>query len=162
MKYNKEEKKPEEEKVFKIMNSNIKVDLVPYVKELMKKNPALKVFIGSDSQNSGRNTTYATVLVFHNNHGGHVIYNKEIVPIVRDRFTRLWMEVERSISIANKLRDSGVENIDCIDLDYNPNPKFFSNKLLDPAVGYVRASGYTPRWKPMSVYASIVADKICK
>jgi predicted RNase H-related nuclease YkuK (DUF458 family) len=72
------------------------------------------------------------------------------------------MEVERSISIANKLRDSGVENIDCIDLDYNPNPKFFSNKLLDPAIGYVRASGYTPRWKPMSVYASIVADKICK
>ena len=160
MKYNKEEKI--EDKVFKIMNSNIKVDLVPYTKELLKKNPALKIYIGTDSQNSGRSTTYATVLVFHNNHGGHVIYNKEIIPIVRDRFSRLWMEVERSIVVANWLRENGVENIDCIDLDYNPNPKYFSNKLLDSAIGYVRASGYDPRWKPMSVYASIVADKICK
>lgn len=156
------EKNIYEEKEFRIMNTHIKIELLTYIKELVKLNPTLKLYIGTDSQNHGRSTTYATVIVFHSGSGGHVIYTKEIIPIVRDRWTKLWMEVDKSVALANYLKENGIENIDTIDLDYNPNPKFWSNRLLDPAIGYVIASGFTPRHKPNAVYASIVADKICK
>lgn len=150
------------EKVFRIMNTHIKVELLAYIKELSKLNPGLKIYIGTDSQNNGIITTYASVIVFHSGHGGHVIYNKEEVPVIRDRFTKLWMEVERSIELANYLRENDIDCVDFIDLDYNPNPKFWSNRLLDAAIGYVVANGFEARWKPQSVYASIVADKLCK
>lgn len=149
-------------KIFRIMNSNIKVDLLSYVKEIYKLNSDIKIYIGTDSQNKGDKTVYASVIVFHSNRGGHVIYNKDVVPVVRDRFTRLWNEVEKSISLANYLKSNDISNIDFIDLDYNPNPKYWSNRVLDSAIGYVIANGFNPRWKPQSVYASIVADKICK
>jgi predicted RNase H-related nuclease YkuK (DUF458 family) len=70
--------------------------------------------------------------------------------------------MKKSVELAKYLKANGIENIDYIDLDYNPNPKFWSNRLLDPAIGYVVASGFTPRWKPDSPISSIVADKICK
>lgn len=143
------------------MGTDIFVDLIPHIKSLNEKNPNLKIYIGSDSQNHRRTTSYATVIVMHNTHGGHVLYFKEDLPIVRDKFTRLWGEVERSIELANILKDHQIP-IDCIDMDYNSDPKFFSNKLLDSAAGYVKSYGYTPRCKPGAVYASIVADKICK
>lgn len=158
----KETKNDYSEKVFRIMNTRIKIDLLTYIQELTKLNNGLKLYIGTDSQNNGRVTTYATVIVFHNGSGGHVIYNKEEIPIVRDRFTKLWMEVDRSVGLANYLKANGVDCVDFIDLDYNPNPKFWSNRVLDSAIGYVIANGFEARWKPQSVYASIVADKLCK
>lgn len=149
------------EYIYKIMGTDIVVDLIPHIQSLKSKNPELKIYIGSDSQNHKRTTTYATVIVLHNNHGGHVLFHKEIIPIVRDKFTRLWNEVERSIYLAKILEEDYIET-DFIDMDYNPDPKYFSNKLLDSAVGYVKSYGFNPRCKPQAVYASIVADKICK
>lgn len=158
----KEVKNDYSEKVFRIMNTKIEIELLSYIKELTKLNPGLKLYIGTDSQNSGIKTVYASVIVFHDGAGGHVIYNKEEVPIVRDRFTKLWLEVERSIGLATYLKNNGVSCIDYIDLDYNPNPKFWSNRVLDSAIGYVRASGFEARYKPHAPFATIVADKICK
>ena len=149
------------DKICKIMGTDIVVDLIPHIQSLKSKNPELKIYVGSDSQNHKRTTTYATVLVLPNNHGGHVLFHKEIIPIVRDKFTRLWNEVEKSVNLAKTLEENNIK-INFIDMDYNPDPKFFSNKVLDSAIGYVISYGYIPRHKPHAVYASIVADKICK
>jgi len=90
--------------VYKIMGTDIIVDLIPHIQSLKSINPELKIYIGSDSQNHKRNTTYATVIVLHNNHGGHVLFFKETSPMIRDKFTRLWGEVERSVELASLLK----------------------------------------------------------
>jgi predicted RNase H-related nuclease YkuK (DUF458 family) len=50
------------------------VDLIPYIHAWMESNPGHKIYIGCDSQNKGRTTTYATVIVLHYpSGGGHVL-----------------------------------------------------------------------------------------
>ncbi len=80
---------------------------------------------------------------------------------MRDKFTRLWGEVERSVEVSNMLRDGGL-TIKSIDLDFNEDPKYNSNTVLRSAVGYVEASGFTARWKPHNAFSVRVADQICK
>jgi predicted RNase H-related nuclease YkuK (DUF458 family) len=123
----------------------------------------IKIYVGSDSQNIGNKTIYAMVIVLHyGNNGGHVIYSKKYVDRIRDRFVRLWKEVEDSIQLAKYLEDNGIQKPDFVDLDFNPDPKFQSNTVLRSALGYVESMGYKPRCKPYAVSATYVADKICK
>ena len=147
---------------FKSLSNGNKIDLIPYVKEFLSKNTNTTIFIGSDSQNT-RNTTYAVVIVLHNpNKGGHVLYAKNTVPVITDRFTRLWKEVEYSLQTANFLVNNGIQKPAFIDIDLNPDPKYKSNQVLRAALGYVESMGYTPRCKPEAMVATYVADAICK
>jgi predicted RNase H-related nuclease YkuK (DUF458 family) len=73
---------------FKSLTTRNEIDLIPYIKDFLSKNSNTSIFIGSDSQNT-RNTTFATVIVLHNTRkGGHILYVKDIVPLIRDRFSR--------------------------------------------------------------------------
>ena len=147
---------------FKSLSNGNKIDLIPYVKEFLSKNTNTTIFIGSDSQNT-RSTTYAIVIVLHNpGKGGHVLYAKNTVPVITDRFTRLWKEVEYSLQTANFLVNNGVQKPAFIDIDLNPDPKYKSNQVLRAALGYVESMGYTPRCKPEAMVATYVADAICK
>lgn len=141
-------------------------DIFGYIKEKIQLVPETKLYVGTDSQNGRRSTTYATVIVLHynehdNGKGAHVLYSKEVLPKMRDRFARLWGEVERSVEVSNMLRDGGL-TIKNIDLDFNEDPKWQSNTVLRSAVGYVEASGYKARWKPHNAFSVRVADQICK
>ena len=141
-------------------------DVFSYIKNLLNEKPGTKLYVGTDSQNSRRMTTYATVIVMHMNEndsgkGAHVLYSKEYLPKMRDRFSRLWGEVERSVEVSNMLRDGGLD-IKNIDLDFNEDPKYNSNTVLRSAVGYVEASGFKARWKPHSAVACRAADSLCK
>lgn len=136
-------------------------DLAQYVKDYYKRHNGqrLELYLGCDSQNKIK-TTYATTLVFNiNTSGCHVIYRKEVVPIITDMWTRLWGEAERSLETALYLRENGIE-IDTIDLDYNVDPKFKSNKLVNAAVGYVESLGFKARIKPELLPAVYAADNI--
>lgn len=85
---------------FKKLTSNQTFELVDYVKEYVEANREydMKMYLGCDSQTKGIVTTYATTLVFHvATSGCHVIYKKEVVPVVRDIWTRLWKETELSV-----------------------------------------------------------------
>lgn len=62
-------------------------------------------------------------------------------------WTRLWKEAEKSVEVALYLREHGIE-IDTVDLDYNIDPAFGSNKLVKAAVGYVESLGFKARCKP--------------
>ena len=147
---------------FKSLSTRNEIDLIPYIKDFLSKNSNTSIFIGSDSQNT-RNTTFVTVIVLHNaGKGGHVLYVKDIVPLIRDRFSKLWNEVEYSLQIANYLVENGIPKPNFIDIDLNPDPKYKSNQVLRAALGYVESMGYTPRCKPNAVVASYVADAICK
>jgi predicted RNase H-related nuclease YkuK (DUF458 family) len=147
---------------FKSLSTRKEVDLIPYVKQFLSENPDTTIFIGCDSQNE-RYTTYATVIVLHNlGKGGHVLYAKEVLPKINDRFTRLWNEVEYSLQVAEHLTAHGIQKPNGIDLDLNPDPKYKSNQVLRAALGYVESMGYVPRCKPNAMVASHVADALCK
>jgi predicted RNase H-related nuclease YkuK (DUF458 family) len=147
------------EKRFKRLADHQYVDLVPYLESKMTDD--VKIYIGADSQNIGEKTHYATVIVLHyGNSGGHVLYNKEAVPRVRDSFARLWKEVEYSIEVAMYLSDQGLPRATYIDLDLNPDPRYQSNTVLRAAMGYVESLGFKPRIKPNAAAASCCADHL--
>lgn len=138
------------------------MDLTSYVKGIVGSSNNIKIYVGSDSQNFGLFTTYATVVVLHyGSNGAHVLYCRERVPRVRDTFERLWDEVERSLMVAEHLLSAGIPKVDYIDLDFNPDPIYRSNSILRSAVGYVESMGYVARTKPYAAAASTCADAIC-
>lgn len=159
-------------RTFKSLTNRQKIDLVPYIQNYLLENTDTEIFIGCDSQNRGRVTSYATVIVLHNKgRGGHVLYTKEDVPRTKFgrqtaktevEFQRLWTEVEHSIETAEYLKSNGIKRAAFIDIDLNPDPQFKSNQALRAALGYVESLGYSVRCKPDAVSATYVADKLCK
>lgn len=147
---------------FKKLTSSEQFDLAEYTKRYLEANKGYKVkmYLGCDSQTKADKTTYATTLVFHvESSGCHIIYKKEVVPVIRDMWNRLWKETELSVKAALYLRENGIE-IDTIDLDYNIDPIHDSNRLVKAAVGYVESLGFKARVKPELLPAVYAADTI--
>jgi predicted RNase H-related nuclease YkuK (DUF458 family) len=147
--------------LFKKLTDDEYFELADYVKEYLAthKYETLSMYLGCDSHNRLR-TTYATTLVFNISATGcHVIYKKEIVPLISDMWTRLWGEAERSVNTALYLRENGIE-IDTIDLDYNVDSAHRSNKLVAAAVGYIESLNFNARIKPDLLPAAYAADNI--
>jgi len=147
---------------FKKLTGNEQFDLAEYTKRYLDTNKDynVKMYLGCDSQTKADKTTYATTLVFHvESSGCHVIYKKEVVPVIRDMWNRLWKETELSVEAAIYLRENGIE-IDTIDLDYNIDPIHDSNRLVKAAVGYVESLGFKARVKPELLPAVYAADTI--
>jgi predicted RNase H-related nuclease YkuK (DUF458 family) len=150
------------ERIFKSLGNRKEVDLIPYLKEKLSGNQKISIYIGCDSQTIAQDTFYACVIVLHyERNGGHVIYSREKVSKIKDRFTKLWREVEISMEVADFLRENGIEAT-YIDIDLNPDPRFRSNSILRAALGFVESKGYAARCKPHAIAASCCADKLCK
>ena len=81
------------------------------------------------------------------------------MPEIKDMWTRLWKECEKSVDVALYLRKHDIE-IDTIDLDYNIDPTKKSNKLVKAAVGYVESLGFRARYKPDLLPGVYAADNI--
>lgn len=149
-------------RIFRTMHAHEPVDLLMHVQEITRKNPEIKVFVGTDSQNYHQSTVYvSTVVLRYQNNGAHVLYQKEKVAKITDRWTRLWDELNRSIDLAGYLRNEGGIHVSQIDLDFNSDPKFFSHKLLPAAVGYVQSMGYRAKSKPDLLMATWAANVLC-
>lgn len=149
-------------RIFKTMNNHVPIHLLDYVAGSIEKNPNLKVYVGTDSQNYKKTTVYvSTVVLRYEQNGAQVLYEREYVDKITDRWTRLWNELQRSIDLACYLREEGGFKIEQIDLDYNSDPKYFSNKLFSAAVGYVQAMGYEPKAKPDMLMATWAANVLC-
>ena len=147
--------------LFRIMNNGAEVSLIEHAQQLIRSTPDLQIFVGSDSQNRSGSTTFATTVVFrYANNGAHVLYQKEKANRVNDLWTRLWSELERSIAVAEYLKESGVQ-VHRIDMDYNSDPMFASNKVWSVAVGYLKSMGYRSSSKPDLLIASWAANVIC-
>ena len=152
-----------ENRVFKKIVTGEEVVLLDYVKTYMEKNPDTKIYVGCDSQSFAKKTIYVTTVVFRQgSRGAHVIYRKESIPRVKDMWTKLWGELNRSIDIAGYLKVEGDVDIHQIDLDYNTNPRYKSNMVLKAAVGYVENLGYKYAVKPQTLMAISVANDLCR
>jgi predicted RNase H-related nuclease YkuK (DUF458 family) len=147
---------------YRILATETLVSLDTYLSHYLSENPDAQIIIGCDSKNRDSETVYGLVIVLYKEKkGGHVLYAKQRMPRIRDRWSRLWKEVEFSVALANELQEKGFPKVKFIDLDLNPDPRFKSNDVVRAAVGLVESMGYEARTKPYSLCASYAADKVC-
>jgi predicted RNase H-related nuclease YkuK (DUF458 family) len=148
---------------FKKIGGEDVVDLLSYTRAIVDKNPDVKIYVGCDSQTYSSKTVYVTTVVFrYDSRGAHVIYRREVIPRVKDLWSKLWGELNRAIDIAGYLKFEGKIEIHQIDLDYNTSPKYKSNIVLKAAVGYVESMGYNYAVKPESLIAISAANELCR
>jgi predicted RNase H-related nuclease YkuK (DUF458 family) len=147
---------------FRIMSSGKPIELERYLADYLAVHPECEVHIGSDSQNFRVHTVYATAIVLrHPGKGAHVLYTKSRVPKIKDIFSKLWGELERSIQLAEYLQNELLIEVLQIDLDYNEDESYPSNKVLNAASGYVQSLGYTVKAKPDLLMAVWAANVLC-
>ncbi len=122
-------------RLFKDINGN-NIDPVDHTLSILKEYPHAKIHIGSDSQNVGKKTNY-------------------------DIWKRLWLEAEYSIKVAEWLTNQVSIQVE-IDMDYNSDESFKSNKLISATKGWANSLGYKVNVKPNNQIATRAADYHCK
>ena len=141
-------------------------DVISLVQEYV--NCGSKIFIGSDSFVSGKETCFATTLCLHGGtYGGRYFFYKESLPKNMHKLlvTRITEETRRSIELAEILMTS--HNFRCEDmelhLDVSPfNANNGTSRLSDMMKGYVQGYGLSCRLKPNAWASQSVADKHSK
>ena len=122
----------------------------------------LKVCIGTDSQVHGKETEFATVIVFlREKHGGFMFINNERTTKQYSIKERMLVEVAKSIEIAYELCNLFTEyDVDMeVHADINTNPQFKSNEALREAMGYILGMGFAFKAKPEAFASSCCANK---
>jgi predicted RNase H-related nuclease YkuK (DUF458 family) len=123
----------------------------------------LKVCIGTDSQVKGKETEFATVIVFiRKGKGGFMYIHNEITKQKMSIKQRMLMEVARSIEVAYALCSLfTLYEVDMeVHADINTNPNFRSNNALKEAMGYIIEMGFAFRAKPYAFASSSCANKV--
>lgn len=149
-------------------------DAVQYTKKFLADNSDtdVRIYVGCDSQNIKRKpwSGYITAIAFHTGTkdgndfygtGVHIIYKADKCKKIRDTWTKLWKEVEKTMEIAEALRDASIL-VYQIDLDFNQDEGHDSNRLVAAGEGLFRGLGYNVKSKPDDLLASRAADHIIK
>ena len=151
----------------KLSGERIKVPIaVEVANVLMREHAAgheMKVCIGTDSQVKGRETEFATVIVFiRKGKGGFMYIHNESTKQRMSIKQRMLMEVQKSIEVAyglcNVFSRFGVDME--LHADINTNPNFKSNDALKEAMGYIVGMGFAFKAKPEAFASSNCANKV--
>ncbi|RYY60900.1 MAG: hypothetical protein EOO05_08285 [Chitinophagaceae bacterium] len=151
----------------KFNGDSIDLPIINEVENAIKRETAagfrLKVCIGTDSQVKGKETEFATVIVFlREGRGGFMFIHNDRT---RQQFSikeRMLTEVAKSIDIAYQLCNLFTEyNVDMeVHADINTNPHFKSNDALKEAMGYILGMGFAFKAKPEAFASSSCANKV--
>ena len=134
-----------------------KINPITYTLKIIEKYPDVKIHVGTDSHSLNDNTRYITAIAYRFNQSGvHYIYFKNNFPKIIDKWERLWKETELSIEIAQILNNREI-NIE-IDMDYNSDERYYSNKLVSVAKGWANSLGFKVNIKPFNQIATSAAD----
>ncbi len=148
-------------RIFKDINGN-RIDPIQHTLNILKEHPNVQIHIGSDSQNVGKSSKYATVIAYRFGHRGvHYILSKKVEILITDMWIRLWKEAEMSIDVAEWLTHQVSVKVE-IDMDYNSDENFKSNKLISATKGWANSLGYKVNIKPNNQIATRAADYHCK
>jgi uncharacterized protein len=123
----------------------------------------LKVCIGTDSQAKGKETDFATVIVFvRKGKGGFMYIRNETTSQKMYIKERMLIEVGKSIEVAYALCNIfTMYNVDMeVHADINTNPNFKSNDALKEAMGYIQGMGFAFKAKPEAFASSSCANKV--
>ena len=145
----------------------LSLPIIQAVENAIKKETAagyrLKVCIGTDSQVKGRETEFATVIVFlREGHGGFMFIHNEKTRHGYSIKERMLLEVAKSIEVAYELCNLFTEyHVDMeVHADINTNPQFKSNDALKEATGYILGMGFAFKAKPEAFASSSCANKV--
>jgi uncharacterized protein len=133
------------------------------IKRETEKGYRLKVCIGTDSQVKGKETEFATVIVFlREGQGGFMFIHNEKTLQPFTIKERMLTEVARSIEIAYELCHLFTQyDVDMeVHADINTNPQFKSNDALKEAMGYILGMGFAFKAKPEAFASSSCANKV--
>jgi uncharacterized protein len=123
----------------------------------------LKVCIGTDSQVKGKETEFATVIVFiRKGKGGFMYIHNETTTQKMSIKERMLLEVAKSIEVAYPLCNIFSRySVDMeVHADINTNPSFKSNDALKDAMGYIMGMGFVFKAKPDAFASSCCANKV--
>ena len=151
----------------KLSGERIKIPIADEVSNvLMREREAgheIKVCIGTDSQVKGKETEFATVIVFiRRGKGGFMYIHNEITKQRMSIKQRMLMEVGKSIEVAYVLCNIFSRfSVDMeVHADINTNPNFKSNDALKEAMGYIVGMGFAFKAKPEAFASSNCANKV--
>lgn len=151
----------------KFNGESIQLPIVLAVEDAIKREVAagikLKVCIGTDSQVKGKETEFATVIVFlRERNGGFMFIHNDRTTHKYSIKERMLVEVAKSIEIAYELCNLfTLYNVDMeVHADINTNPQFKSNEALREAMGYILGMGFAFKAKPEAFASSSCANKI--
>lgn len=148
-------------RVFKTVKGE-PVDVVKHTVDILKDCPYVEIHVGTDSQNHRNHTVYSVVIAYrYGNRGVHYIFSNSKVPKIKDRWTRLWKEVELSIETAESLTQKVKVKVE-IDFDFNVDERHFSSLLVQAASGWATGLGYKVNIKPDNQIATRAADHNCR
>ncbi len=147
---------------FKKFGTGQPVNLARIAKQLNNYKGALEIHLGTDSQNIGGKTIYATTLVvWYPGNGANVFYIKQKMPKVQDQWSRLWKEIEMSVEVGLYLKENVNFPIHFINMDYNTDENFPSSKVYKAAKGYAESVGFKAKAKPELMPATWAANTLC-
>ena len=150
------------QKIFRNRDGKTITNIVSYTLDIMRVCPNAKIHIGTDSQNHKKYTTYVVVIAFRmGTNGVHCIYHKVRERKIKDRWTRLWKEVEMTMEVAKWLSEKISIQIE-VDFDFNGDAKHYSHKLISSAQGWAESLGFKSNVKPHNQIATWAADMACK
>jgi predicted RNase H-related nuclease YkuK (DUF458 family) len=151
----------------KLSGEWIKIPIADEVTNVLKREREagheMKVCIGTDSQVKGKETEFATVIVFiRKGKGGFMYIHNEISKQRMSIKQRMLMEVGKSIEVAYPLCNIFSRySVDMeVHADINTNPNFKSNDALKEAMGYIVGMGFAFKAKPEAFASSNCANKI--
>jgi predicted RNase H-related nuclease YkuK (DUF458 family) len=78
-----------------------------------------------------------------------------------DLWTKLLGETERSVALASLILHECNLRVEQIDLDYNTDPSYPSQKLISASSGYIASLGFRAKAKPNLLMAAWAADVLC-
>jgi hypothetical protein len=151
----------------KFNGESIQLPIKSAVEDAIKKEIAegrkLKVCIGTDSQVKGKDTEFATVIVFlRERAGGFMFIHNDKTTYKYSIKERMLVEVAKSIEVAYELCDLfTIYDVDMeVHADINTNPHFKSNEALREAMGYILGMGFAFKAKPEAFASSSCANKV--
>lgn len=146
-----------------IINGDIKAAVENVIINETTNGKKLKVCIGTDSQQKGDETEFATVIVFLREGSGGFMYisNSSTTQAYKIK-ERMLLEVAKSIEIAYELCELFTTyHVDMeVHADINTNPNFASNVALRDAMGYIMGMGFAFKAKPNAFASSSCANKM--
>jgi predicted RNase H-related nuclease YkuK (DUF458 family) len=138
------------------------VTIDDHTHNILKVYPNCTIHVGTDSQNSKKNTTFCTVVAYRlGTRGVHYVYSIKREPRIRDLWSRLYKEAEYSIEVA-QLLDQHLNVKLQIDMDYNNDIGRKSNNVITAAKGWASSLGYKVNVKPDELIATKAADYHCR
>ena len=131
-----------------------------------------QIIVGTDSQNFDTTKMVSVIAVICEGHGGIFFYEVTRQPLIRDVRTKLHVETNDSLRVAETLVEIMENNKDleemylncpiAIHIDAGNSKNGKTRELIPELVGWIKACGYDCSVKPDSFVASTIADRISK